>query len=69
MTGPAIAIGHRTAGTAGRRLGRLLARIGRWYVERRTCAALARLDPHLLRDIGFDREIERRALRRRLLAP
>lgn len=43
-------IGHDTG-----RVGpfRFMAALGRWYLERRTMAALARLDPHLLRDLGL----------------
>ncbi|GIX09691.1 DUF1127 domain-containing protein [Elioraea sp.] len=47
-------------------LRRLLAAAAAWYAERRTIAALARLDAHLLRDIGLAERVETRAVRRML---
>lgn len=41
----------------------------RHYVERRTQSALARLDPHLLRDIGLTDGTDARAVRRMLRRP
>lgn len=48
-------------------LARLLGKLHRRYVERRTLSALARLDPHLLRDIGLTNGVDARAIRRMLL--
>jgi uncharacterized protein YjiS (DUF1127 family) len=55
--------GHGT-GRAG--LSRMMAALGRWYLERRTMAALARLDPHLLHDIGLSSVPGLEEVRRRL---
>lgn len=35
-------------------LAAVLRRLAQWHVERRTRAALGRLDNHLLQDIGLD---------------
>jgi uncharacterized protein YjiS (DUF1127 family) len=48
---------------------RLLDALHRRYVGRRTLSALARLDPHLLRDIGLPDGAEPRAVRRMLRRP
>jgi uncharacterized protein YjiS (DUF1127 family) len=48
-------------------LRRLLAAAA-WYAERRTIAALARLDAHLLRDIGLPDRAEMHVVRRMLRA-
>lgn len=48
------------------RLYRIIGALGRWYLERRTLAALARLDPHLLRDIGLAPAPGLEEVRRRL---
>ncbi|WP_019013373.1 DUF1127 domain-containing protein [Elioraea tepidiphila] len=50
-------------------LRRLLDALHRRYVERRTLSALARLDPHLLRDIGLPDSAEAEAVRRMLRRP
>jgi uncharacterized protein YjiS (DUF1127 family) len=50
-------------------LMRRLDALHRCYVERRTLSALARLDPHLLRDIGLPEGTEARAVRRMLGRP
>lgn len=47
---------------------RLLATALAWYAERRTAAALARLDDHLLRDIGMAGRAHPEAVRRMLRA-
>lgn len=52
--------------TAPGALARLLGDLHRRYVERRTLSALARLDPHLLRDIGLTDGADARTVRRRL---
>jgi len=39
-------------------LGAVLRVFTRWQDERRTRAALARLDSHLLQDIGLERRLE-----------
>jgi uncharacterized protein YjiS (DUF1127 family) len=49
-------------------LRRLLAAAAAWYAERRTIAALARLDAHLLRDIGLAGSAHPHAVRRMLRA-
>ncbi|TQF78242.1 DUF1127 domain-containing protein [Elioraea sp. Yellowstone] len=49
-------------------LRRLLAAAAAWYAERRTIAALARLDAHLLRDIGLPDRAEMHVVRRMLRA-
>lgn len=56
----------RAKPAAASALSRLLAAAGRWYVERRTLAALARLDEHLLHDIGVAGATGPRAVRRML---
>ena len=48
------------------RLFGMISALGRWYIERRTMAALARLDPHLLRDIGLPPVPALEEVRRRL---
>lgn len=48
------------------RLYRMIGALGRWYLERRTMSALARLDPHLLRDIGLAPAPALEEVRRRL---
>lgn len=50
-------------------LMRLLDALQRRYVERWTLSALARLDPHLLRDIGPTDGTDARAVRRMLRRP
>jgi uncharacterized protein YjiS (DUF1127 family) len=65
MTDTILAAARRRA-TPGT-LVRLLGDLHRRYVERRTLSALARLHPHLLRDIGFTDGADAQAVRRMLL--
>jgi uncharacterized protein YjiS (DUF1127 family) len=69
MTTTTLATAGAKTGTVSAALKRLLGSASRWYAERRTVTALARLDPHLLRDIGFSGEIELSDVRRRLMQP
>lgn len=57
-----------TVATRPSALRRLLAAAAAWYAERRTIAALARLDAHLLRDIGLAGSAHPHAVRRMLRA-
>lgn len=67
MTVQILAVARPRA--ALRALMRLLDELHRRYVERRTLSALARLDPHLLRDIGLPDGAETGAVRRMLRRP
>lgn len=67
MTVQILAVARQRA--ALKALARLLDALHRRYVERRTLSALARLDPHLLHDIGLPGGAEARAVRRMLRRP
>jgi uncharacterized protein YjiS (DUF1127 family) len=54
-------------GAAARSVRRTLAGLHRRYVERRTLSALARLDAHLLRDIGLAGPANAHTVRRLLM--